>query len=76
MAPPLPPLTDAEIAAFVEHGYLIKRAVLDKQGCAAARDHYWRSNRSAWVWREDPSSWAGGFREGDTYLDEETAGGV
>jgi hypothetical protein len=59
--PPLPPLTAEEVRTFVRRGFLVKRAVLDKDGCAAARDLLWSSNRFERLVRERPQTWAGGF---------------
>lgn len=57
--PPLPPLTPAEIASFVEHGFLVKRGVLSPHLCRSARDRLWAGNTSAQLRRDSPASWRG-----------------
>eukprot|EP01044_Picomonas_judraskeda_P019203 COSAG03_NODE_3995_length_1726_cov_2.119238_2_plen_213_part_00 len=75
MAPgALPPLTPEELRQFVLHGYLIKRGVLDQQGCAAARDAFWASNRSRTVQRSDRASWVGGFPKEESVREPESGG--
>ena len=59
--PPLPPLTVEEVRTFVRRGFVVKRAVLDKDGCAAARDLLWSSNRCNRLVRERPETWSGRF---------------
>lgn len=75
MAPgALPPLTPEELRQFVLNGYLIKRGVLDKQGCRAARDAFWASNRSKKVQRSDRTSWVGGFPKEESVREPESGG--
>ena len=47
MPPPLAPLSEAELEHFIQHGYLIKRAVMDPELCRAARETMWARNESA-----------------------------
>ena len=70
----LPPLTAQDLVDFVRQGYIIKRGALDKQGCAAARDAFWASNRSAKVRRNDRGSWVGGFAEEQEVREPENGG--
>ena len=63
--PPPPPLSADEIAHFVEHGYLVRKAFMDPGLCAAARDILWAGNESARLRRDDPASWMGPFAHAD-----------
>lgn len=70
----LPPLTPSELQEFVLNGYIIKRGVLDKQGCEAARNAFWASNRSSSVQRGERSSWVGGFSKEESAREPENGG--
>lgn len=61
----LPKLTTEEIRYFVKNGFLVKRNILDPQLCAAARDRLWAGNTSAYLQRDNPTSWINGIPEPD-----------
>eukprot|EP01052_Picozoa_sp_SAG31_P006235 SAG31_NODE_284_length_18497_cov_11.811773_21_plen_79_part_01 len=58
---PLAPLTEEDIANFVESGFLVKRGVLSRDLCARACDRLWEGNTSSKLRRDDPQTWLGGI---------------
>jgi len=65
----IPPLTPAEIAHFLQEGFLVKRGVLHPEQCAVARNRLWASNRSKKLRRDDAATWIGGFPPDDRQVD-------
>ena len=63
------PLTPAEIAHFLQEGFLVKRGVLHPEQCAVARNRLWASNRSKKLRRDDAATWIGGFPPDDRQVD-------
>jgi hypothetical protein len=55
-------LSEQEIAFFAENGYLIKRAVLDPDLMAQARDRLW-ADAPPELKRDDPATWVGAFAQ-------------
>jgi hypothetical protein len=65
MATPLSPLSPEDVLFFVEHGYLIKRAVLDPAHCCEVQDAMWSQNESSVLRQHEPSSHVGPIRKED-----------
>ena len=64
-----PLLSVAEIAHFKREGFVIKRAALQPELLALARDRLWAGNESKTLKRDDPDTWLGGFSEDDRQSD-------
>ena len=55
---PGPTLTAAEVAYFKEHGFIVKRRLIDdREACAQAVRHLWNNAPRGTLHRDEPSGW-------------------